>query len=85
MLATSMNTVDLLIAAGSIGWQAIQRFRHAEETKGSVITLVAAVGIIINALSALLFFRRRNKDLNVIGAYLHPATDVPVFAGVVIT
>jgi cobalt-zinc-cadmium efflux system protein len=84
ILASLANAVILLIAVGSIGWEAIQRFRNPEDTQGTVISIVAAIGIVINAVSALLFFRNKEKDLNVKGAYLHLATDALVSLGVVI-
>lgn len=84
ILASLANAVILLIAVGSIGWEAIQRFIQPEETKGQVISAVAAIGIVINAVSAFLFFRDRDKDLNIKGAFLHLALDALVSAGVVI-
>jgi cobalt-zinc-cadmium efflux system protein len=84
ILASLTNAVILLIAVGSIGWEAIQRFMQPEETQGKVISIVAAIGIVINAISALLFFRNKEKDINIKGAYLHLATDALVSAGVVI-
>jgi cobalt-zinc-cadmium efflux system protein len=84
ILASLVNAVILLIAVGSIGWEAIQRFISPEETKGNVISIVAGIGIVINAGSAFLFFRDKEKDLNVKGAYLHLALDAVVSVGVVI-
>ena len=84
ILASLVNAIVLLIAVGSIGWEAIQRFMHPVETKGIVISIVAGIGIVINSISALLFFRDKEKDLNVKGAYLHLATDALVSFGVVI-
>jgi cobalt-zinc-cadmium efflux system protein len=84
ILASLVNAVILLIAVGSIGWEAIQRFISPEETQGKVISIVAGIGIVINAGSAFLFFRDKEKDLNVKGAYLHLALDAIVSAGVVI-
>jgi cobalt-zinc-cadmium efflux system protein len=83
ILASLANAVILLIAVGSIGWEAIQRFIQPEETQGVTISIVAGIGILINASSALLFFRDRNKDLNIKGAYLHLALDALVSVGVV--
>jgi cobalt-zinc-cadmium efflux system protein len=74
-----------LIAVGSIGWEAILRFMHPAETKGGVIAIVAGVGIVINSVSAFLFFRGKEDDLNVKGAYLHLASDAIVSAGVVVS
>ncbi len=84
ILASLVNAVILLIAVGSIGWEAIQRFISPQETRGNIISLVAGIGIVINAVSAFLFFRDKEKDLNVKGAYLHLALDAIVSAGVVI-
>lgn len=84
ILASLVNAVILLIAVGSIGWEAIQRFISPQETQGKVISIVAGIGIVINATSAFLFFRDKEKDLNVKGAYLHLALDAIVSAGVVI-
>lgn len=84
ILASLANAVILLIAVGSIGWEAIQRFMHPVETQGGIIAIVAGVGIIINSVSAFLFFRDKDKDLNVKGAYMHLAMDALVSAGVVI-
>ena len=84
ILASLANAVILLIAVGSIGWEAIQRFMNPEETEGGVIAIVAGIGIVINSLSAFFFFRDKDKDLNVKGAYLHLATDALVSIGVVI-
>ena len=84
ILASLANAVILLIAVGSIGWEAIQRFMHPVETNGSVVSIVAAIGIIINTASAFLFFRDKEKDINIKGAYLHLATDAIVSVGVVL-
>lgn len=84
ILASLANAVILLVAVGSIGWEAIQRFIHPVQTQGGVIAIVAGIGIMINAISAFFFFRDKDRDLNVKGAYLHLATDALVSAGVVI-
>ncbi len=84
ILASLANAVILLIAVGSIGWEAILRFMKPEETNGYTVSIVAALGILINSISAFLFFRNKEKDLNVKGAYIHLATDALVSIGVVI-
>ncbi len=84
ILASLANAVILLVAVGSIGWEAIQRFMHPEPTPGYTISIVAGIGIVINAASAFLFFKNKDSDLNVKGAYLHLITDALVSAGVVV-
>jgi cobalt-zinc-cadmium efflux system protein len=44
---------------------------------------VAAIGIVINTATALLFMAGRKRDLNVKGAFLHMVGDAAVSAGVV--
>jgi cobalt-zinc-cadmium efflux system protein len=46
--------------------------------------VVAGIGIVVNTVTALLFMRGREKDLNIRGAFLHMAADALVSAGVVV-
>ncbi|MBS1646910.1 MAG: cation transporter [Bacteroidetes bacterium] len=84
VLVSFINALVLLVAVGAIGWEAIGRFSNPQNTKGDVVSWVAAVGIVINAVSALFFLRDKDKDLNVKGAYLHLLVDALVSLGVVI-
>ncbi len=51
---------------------------------GTTVMIVAAIGIAINAVSAILFMSGRKHDLNIRGAFLHMAGDALVSVGVVI-
>ena len=46
--------------------------------------LVAAIGVVINGATALLFMKGRERDLNIKGAFLHMAADAGVSAGVIV-
>lgn len=83
ILISLLNAVILLLAVGSIGYESIHRFISPRPVQSSVIIWVAAIGIVINLVSALLFFRDRKKDLNLKGAYLHLMVDALVSVGVV--
>lgn len=85
VLASLTNAVVLLITIGAILWESIGRFRHPEPVAGGPVAWVAGVGMLVNAASALLFFRDKDHDLNVKGAYLHLATDALVSLGVVVS
>ncbi|MBE0674505.1 MAG: cation transporter [Bacteroidales bacterium] len=85
ILASLVNAVILLIVTGGIISEAIQRFSEPRSTEGMVIVVVAGIGIVINTLSAALFFRDKSSDLNMKGAYLHLAIDAVVSLGVVIS
>ena len=84
ILASLVNAVILLLAVGSIGWEAIQRFNHPQEISGGMVAAVAGIGIVINAASAFLFFKDKEKELNIKGAYLHLFADALVSVGVVV-
>jgi cobalt-zinc-cadmium efflux system protein len=84
ILAALANAVLLLVAIGVIAVEAVGRFFQPAPVAGGTVMLVAAVGILINGATALLFMRGREHDLNIRGAFLHMAVDAGVSAGVVI-
>ena len=83
ILAALANSLFLLIAVGAIGAEAIRRLIHPASTEGEVVIVVAAIGILVNGATALLFSRGREHDINIRGAYLHMAADASVSAAVV--
>jgi cobalt-zinc-cadmium efflux system protein len=84
ILAALANGAFLLLATGGIAWEAIQRFAHPEPVAGITVIVVAALGIVVNAGTALLFMSGRKGDLNIRGAFLHMAADAVVSLGVVL-
>jgi cobalt-zinc-cadmium efflux system protein len=83
VLAALANAVVLLIAIGILGFESFTRLFKPQPVEGSVIAWVAALGIIINGLSAFLFFRQKH-ELNSKAAYLHLLADALVSLGVVV-
>ncbi len=84
ILVSLLNATILLIAMGAIAWESISRMQQPEVMEGDAIAVVAGVGIVINGLTAWLFFKDRESDLNVKGAFLHMAADTLVSGGVVV-
>jgi cobalt-zinc-cadmium efflux system protein len=84
ILAALANAILLLVAVGGITWEAIRRLGNPEEVASKTVVVVAAIGVLINGLTAMLFFSGRKHDLNIKGAFLHMAADAAVSAGVVI-
>ena len=84
ILAAFANAVLLLVAMGSLGWEALQRLSAPEPSQGWTVMIVAGIGIFVNLGTALLFMRGRDEDLNIRGAYLHMAGDALVSAAVVV-
>ena len=84
ILAALLNATVLLLATGAILWAAIERFGHPVNVAGATVSIIAGIGIVLNAASAWLFSRNRAHDLNVKGAFLHMAGDAAVSGGVVL-
>lgn len=84
VLAALINAVVLLIAIGMLGYESVTRLSKPEKVQGFAIAWIAGLGIIINSLSAFLFYRHKEKDLNVKSAYLHLLADALVSVGVVV-
>ncbi len=82
--AALINAVVLLVAVGSIAWEAIGRLLNPPATQPGWIVAVALAGVVVNGATAMLFFGGREHDLNVRGAYLHMAADAGVSLGVAV-
>lgn len=85
VLAALGNAVALLLVTGGIGWEALRRLAEPHPASGVTIIVVAAIGMVVNGGTALMFMRGRKHDLNIRGAFLHMAADALVGAGVVVT
>lgn len=79
-----LNACILFVAVGAVALRAVQRLANPQYVEGSTVAWVAAVGMGINLLTVWLFYRHRNKDLNVEGAYLHIAADALGSVGIVL-
>jgi len=84
ILAAVANGGLVLFAIGGVGWEAVQRLGSAPDVRGGLVAAVAAIGVVLNGLAALMFARGRASDLNVRGAFLHLVADAAVSAGVVV-
>jgi cobalt-zinc-cadmium efflux system protein len=85
ILAALANAVLLLVACGAIAVEAVQRLITPEPVPGLTVMAVAAVGILVNGVTAYLFAKGRKGDVNIRGAYLHMLADAGVSAAVVIS
>ena len=84
ILAAFLNSLLLLVAIGAILFESIRKFSTVGNIPGTSIIIVALIGVIINAFTALLFMKGKNKDINLKGAYLHMLADAGISFGVVI-
>lgn len=84
ILAALFNAVFLLLTVGAISWEAILRLAEPAPVAETTVMAVAAIGIVINGVTAWLFASGRKDDINLRGVFLHMASDALVSAGVVV-
>lgn len=83
ILVSILNALLLFAAMGFIGWDAWQKIADPQPVAGIPVMIVAAIGVVINTATALLFMKGQKHDLNIRGAFLHMAADAAVSLGVV--
>lgn len=85
ILVSILNALLLFGAAGVIGWEAWGKLFEPAEVAGTKVMIVAGIGVVINTVTALLFIKGQQDDLNIRGAFLHMAADAGVSVGVVVS
>ena len=84
ILIALVNSVLLLISIGAIAVEAFHKIIQPEKIHGEMVSLVALIGLIINAASAFLFFKNKEHDLNIKSAYTHLLADAMVSLSIVV-
>ncbi|MDH4944222.1 cation diffusion facilitator family transporter [Sulfurimonas sp. C5] len=84
IFASLISAILLLFALGTITIEAFQRFFEPKPVESMTVIIVALIGFVINAVTALLFVKGQEHDLNIRGAFLHMAADAAVSLGVVV-
>lgn len=85
IIASFINSVLLAFAIGAIAWEGVHKIINPSPLSGTVIMWVAGVGVVINFISAILFKKDKENDLNVKAAYWHLMADALVSFGVVLS
>src|SRR5579875_1465417 len=89
-LSGQANGITLLLLSIWFVIEGIRRLIHPEAVHGLAVTVVAVVGVVVNALATWLAGHARREGLNVRGVLAHLLTDAWAFgatlaAGVVVT
>jgi cobalt-zinc-cadmium efflux system protein len=84
ILIALLNTILLLVAVGFIIYETMLRLHHPLKINTNSVVIVAAIGIGVNAFTAWLFMKGREKDLNIRSAFIHFVADALVSLGVVV-
>ena len=85
VLAALINGVALMLVSGGLVVEAVQRFMHPVAIHPTLVMGVAAVGVVVNTLTALMFVKTSGHDVNARGAFLHMAGDAAVSVGVIVS
>ncbi len=84
ILVALFNAMVLLVSIGAIVYEAIHRIFYPEPMQGNIIAIVAGIGIVVNGVTAIMFLRDKDKDLNIKSAYLHLMNDAFVSLAIVV-
>lgn len=84
ILVSILNALLLFAAMFMIGLDVVDKFQNPQPVAGRQVMIVAAIGVVINTFTALLFMKGQKDDLNIRGAFLHMVADAAVSVGVVI-
>jgi len=84
ILIALLNTILLLAAVTFIIYETVHRLNNPMKIDAKSMMIVAAIGIIVNAFTALLFMKEKNHDLNIRSAFVHFIADALVSLGVVV-
>ena len=85
VLISLLNALVLGVVVVFIIIESVQKLIHPEPVQGFTISVVAAIGVLVNGFTAWLFMKDQKRDLNVKGAYLHMLADTLVSIGVVVS
>lgn len=85
VLISLLNAIILLVAVGAIIVESVEKFFSPSEVNGTLIIWTAAVGIVINGVTAWVLSRQQQHDINTRGAFLHMLADTLVSVGVVVS
>jgi len=85
IVASFINSVLLAFAIGAIAWEGVHKILNPSPLSGTVIMWVAGIGVAINFISAMLFKKNKQSDLNIKAAYWHLMADAMVSLGVVVS
>lgn len=85
ILVSLLNAIILLVAVGAIVVEAVRKLQMPAEVNGEAVSWTAALGIVVNGITAYMLMQTRKNDLNLRGAFLHMIADTLVSVGVLLS
>lgn len=84
ILAALVNGIVLVLVSLYIVYEAYLRIIHPQPVAGTLMLIVAMIGLVANVIGALVLMKHSHASLNIRGAYLHILGDALSSVGVVI-
>ncbi|MEO6967356.1 MAG: cation diffusion facilitator family transporter [Rhodanobacteraceae bacterium] len=79
ILSAQANGITLLLLAAWFVFEAIGRLLHPPAVEGSLVTLIAIVGIGVNLAAVWVMSKANRQSLNIEGSFQHILTDLYAF------
>ena len=76
ILSAQVNGALLLVLAGVLAIEAVQRFSNPPEVEGGIVLAVGLLGAVVNVAAAWQLAKAERRSLNVEGARQHVLTDL---------
>jgi cobalt-zinc-cadmium efflux system protein len=84
IFAAFLNCIILLFAIANLLWTSLHRLSDPEPVASTIVIFVAAIGVFINGITALLFMKDRQSDINIHALFLNMALDTILSISVVV-
>jgi cobalt-zinc-cadmium efflux system protein len=84
VLSGQANSAVLLVLGVLVIYEAIWRLFRPPDVAGLLVTVVAAVGVVVNVAAAWVLAKANRQSLNVEGSFQHIITDLYAFIGTLI-
>jgi len=83
VLAALVNAASLVVIAFFIFFEAVSRLRHPEPVRAGLMMVVAAIGVVMNGVIALMLYSS-HRDVNIRSTLLHEIGDTVSTAAVIL-
>jgi cobalt-zinc-cadmium efflux system protein len=84
VLSGQANGAVLLVLGVLVSYEGISRLISPPDVAGGLVTIVAALGVVVNIVAAWVLAKANRESLNVEGSFQHIVTDLYAFVGTLV-
>jgi len=84
VLSGQANGAVLLVLGVLVTYEGISRLISPPDVAGGLVTIVAALGVVVNLIAAWVLAKANRESLNVEGCFQHIVTDLYAFIGTLV-